>query len=108
MDYIKKEIFNKNSSNIYYSNNVIYNVNNEYDTFPYPGWFKSDVKSDKPTVAEREAGWIPKRSQPKLHKNKDTKAPMVCFQSACSVIYPCYVQDNSYILLNKVCNESHQ
>ena len=28
MDYIKKEIFNKNSSNIYYSNNVIYNVNN--------------------------------------------------------------------------------
>ena len=107
MDYIKKEIFNKNSSNIYYSNNVIYKVKNEYDIFPYPGWFKSDVKSHKPSVAEREAGWIPKRSQTKIQKYKD-KEPSVCFQSACSVVYPCYVQDNSYIYLNKVCYESNQ
>lgn len=108
MDYIKKEIFNKNSSNIYYSNNVIYDIKNDYDIFPYPGWFKSDVKSDKPTVAEREAGWVPRRSKLKVPKDDKDKKPMTCFQSACSVVYPCYVQDNSYIYLNKMCVENNQ
>lgn len=32
----------------------------DYDTFPYPRYFRGDPKSSFPIVAEREAGWRPR------------------------------------------------
>ncbi len=29
----------------------------DYDTFPYPRWFRGVPESSQPIVAEREAGW---------------------------------------------------
>ena len=102
IERIKNEIFLKNSNNPYYVNQTIYSVRNEYDQFPYPHWYKGVAESDKPQIAEREAGWIPKRHKEPVKKEKDTPIEM-CFQSACSTIYPCYSQDNSYLYLNKAC-----
>ena len=100
---IREEILKKNSPTPYYVDNTIFVINNKYDTFPYPGWFVSDVKSDKATVAEREAGWIPKnRFKPKIPREEDPK-PTFCFQNACSIVYPCYAQDSNYISSNKGC-----
>ena len=108
IERIKKEIFMKNSSNPYYTNKTIYSINNEYDQFPYPHWYKGDAESYKPMIAEREAGWIPKRHKEPIKKEKDTP-PETCFQSPCSTVYPCYAQDNSYLYLNKACvNLLHQ
>jgi len=102
IERIRKEIFLKNSNNPYYVNQTIYSIRNEYDQFPYPKWYKGVAESDKPIIADREAGWIPKRHKEIVKKEKDTPVEM-CFQSACSTIYPCYSQDNSYLYLNKAC-----
>ena len=108
IDHIKKQIVLKNSSNPYYVNQSIYTVRNEYDEFPYPRWYKGVAESVKPTIADREAGWIPKRIKAPI-KQQPQPLPETCFQSACSVIYPCYAQDNSYLYLNKACvNLIHQ
>jgi hypothetical protein len=102
IERIRKEIFLKNSNNPYYVNQTIYSIRNEYDQFPYPKWYKGVAESDKPIIADREAGWIPKRHKEIVKKEKDIPVEM-CFQSACSTIYPCYSQDNSYLYLNKAC-----
>jgi len=108
IDYINKQIILKNSNNPYYVNQSIYSVRNEYDEFPYPKWFKGIAESEKPIVADREAGWIPKRYKAPMKEPPHPK-PDTCFQSSCSTIYPCYAQDNSYLYLNKACiNLLHQ
>lgn len=108
IDFIKKQIVLKNSNNPYYVNQSIYSIRNEYDEFPYPKWFKGIAESEKPTIADREAGWIPKRFKEPI-KQPTQPLPETCFQSACSTIYPCYAQDNSYLYLNKACiNLLHQ
>jgi hypothetical protein len=100
--YIDEQIYMKNSSNPYHNSQHIYNIRNEYDSFPYPNWFKGIPESENPIISEREAGWIPK-SKKYENKKYQVDKPTTCFQSACSIIYPCYMQDNSYILLNKAC-----
>lgn len=102
---IRQEILRKNSSfNPYHVNHTIYSVNNDYDEFPYPRWFQAEVKSDKPVIAEREAGWVPKRTmKPKIPK-EEIKPMNTCFQNACSIVYPCYAPESNYISSNKVCN----
>jgi hypothetical protein len=102
IERIKNEIFLKNSNNPYYVNQTIYSVRNEYDQFPYPHWYKGKADSEKPIISDREAGWIPKRHKEPIKKEKEEPLEM-CFQSACSTIYPCYAQDNSYLYLNKAC-----
>ena len=104
MNHIKKQIEQKNSSNPYYDNQSIYYTHNEYDVFPYPNWFKGNVESHKPIIADREAGWIPKRPKPIISKDKHiSPSHSVCFQTSCSIIYPCYSQDNNYLYNNKAC-----
>lgn len=102
VNHIKKQIEQKNSSNPYYVNQSIYSSRNEYDVFPYPNWYKGNAESHKPIVADREAGWIPKRSKPIIAKGDNIKHD-TCFQTACSIIYPCYSQDNNYLYNNKAC-----
>lgn len=100
---IKEEIAKKNSNNPYRTGHVIYTVNTDYDIFPYNRWFKGDVQSSEPKIDEREAGWIPKRKQNLMPKQEPTPLPTTCFQSPCSIVYPCYSNDNNYYLLNKAC-----
>jgi hypothetical protein len=102
IERIKKEIFLKNNNNPYFVNQTIYSIRNEYDQFPYAGWYKGEAELDKPKIADREAGWIPKRYKEPI-KKQDATLPETCFQSACSTVYPCYAQDNSYLYLNKAC-----
>ena len=102
--YIREQILKKNSSEPYFVDSTIYMINNDYDVFPYPRWFKGNVKSDKPVVAEREAGWVPKNTfKPNIPK-EEVKKPTTCFQNPCSIVYPCYAPESNYISSNKVCN----
>ena len=71
----------------------------DYDTFPYPRWFRGVYDSPVPIVAEREAGWRPRHdSCYKMEKpcsEVASKYPNHCMQSACSTVYPCYPQQMS-------------
>lgn len=106
-DFIQQQIELKNSSNPYHVNQSIYHVRNEYDVFPYPNWYKGEASIDVPIVSEREAGWIPKKIVINEKKYVEPHPPP-CFQSACSTVYPCYAQDNSYLYLNKACTITKQ
>lgn len=103
---IQKEILLKNSNVPYIVENSIYNVENDMDIFPYPRWFQSIPTNDTPFIIEREAGWKAKNVD-YLKKSHIKKPPLrdsnLCFQAACSIVYPCYSQDNSYININKAC-----
>jgi hypothetical protein len=103
---IQKEIFMKNSTNPYIVGKSIYNSQNNMDIFPYPKWFQSVPTDDVAYVAEREAGWCPKNIN-FIKRNYVQKVPLrnpnLCFQAPCSVVYPCYSQDTSYINLNRAC-----
>lgn len=101
--FIREEILKKNSTDPYHVGNMIYCVNNDYDEFPYPRWFQGQVKSDKPFIAEREAGWAPKNTfKPKIPK-EEVKKLTTCFQNPCSIVFPCYNPEGNYISTNKVC-----
>jgi hypothetical protein len=106
--YVREEILKKNSSQPYYVDNSIYVIQNDYDTFPYPRWFRSDVKSHKVYVAEREAGWVPKNTFKPVIPKEEVKKPSTCFQNPCSIVYPCYAPEANYISSNKVCVIEHQ
>lgn len=65
----------------------------DYDHFPYTRWFRGDYTSDYPIIAEREAGFRSRHDscykidRPRSVNDDDT--PRVCFQDACSIVYPC-------------------
>jgi hypothetical protein len=65
----------------------------DYDTFPYPRWYRGDYNSSNPIVAEREAGWR-QRADACYTVNHQIKEPGPypnhCFEAACSTVYPCY------------------
>jgi hypothetical protein len=67
----------------------------DYDTFPYPRYFRGIPSSDVPVVAEREAGYRPRYdSCYKMKKDiKNVPYPNNCFQQPCSTISPCYNKD---------------
>ena len=64
----------------------------DYDHFPYTRYFRGRYNYDKPIVSEREAGY---RVRHDNNINKtcsyviDDDKPNVCFQDACSVVFPC-------------------
>ena len=102
-EIILKEIMIKNTNKPYFPGNLIYSIENDYNTFPYPRWFKGIPTDDNPIVSEREAGWVPKKNNKVFQKKPETKNPNLCFQTPCSTVYPCYAQDSSYISSNKAC-----
>jgi hypothetical protein len=85
----------------------------DMDNFPYKRYFRGIPDSPYPIVAEREAGWRPVNNDcynvedptkiKNIHKN--------CFESACSVVYPCYPsfaakyqdRDAFNVMLNNAC-----
>ena len=67
----------------------------DYDTFPYPRYYRGNPSSDVPIVAERETGWRPRHdtcysviNPPDMEKYP--LYPNNCFQTACSTVFPCY------------------
>jgi hypothetical protein len=63
----------------------------DYDTFPYPRWFRGVPESSQPIVAEREAGW-----RTRYDDCYSVERPLIpepypdhCFEAACSIVYPC-------------------
>ena len=64
----------------------------DYDTFPYPRWYKGVPEASIPIVAEREAGFRLRHDNCYTVNRKDelVKYPNNCMQTACSTVYPCY------------------
>lgn len=80
----------------------------DFDTFPYPRWFRGVPTSDRPIVAEREAGWRPRHDDcyKAMTTGQQVNHQNLCYQSACSTVYPCYptskINDEA-IMLNNAC-----
>lgn len=90
------------------------NVITDYDTFPYPRWYRGIPDSTQPIVAEREAGWRPRHDscyKVLTPKYTDNNYPNHCFEGSCSVTYPCTPQNLSKyadreainVILNRSC-----
>lgn len=111
---VRAQILQKQQSCPYYATvGDASSVITDYDTFPYPRWFRGVYSSDLPIVAEREAGWRP-RHDDCYRVNKpysNMPYPDHCFESACSTVFPCYPEyltkysDKKLldIMLNKSC-----
>ncbi len=99
---IRQQIMLKNQTNPYYVNYSYYSVNTDYDIFPYTRWFKGKALDDNPRIAEREAGFAFRNS----YKTKNVVVedeemkPRVCIQNACSTVYPCKGNADSYLASN--------
>ena len=85
----------------------------DYDNFPYGRWYRGQALSDKPIVAEREAGWRPRQKNcySNFSSPVENKYPNHCFETACSTVFPCYPkylqkfsdQEQMNVILNKAC-----
>lgn len=79
------------------------NVLTDYDLFPYTRWFRGIATSKDPIVAEREAGWRPRRDDcyKDNYYGKPTYPVKLCFESACSTVFPCKakteIEDSNYL-----------
>lgn len=99
VDHVRKQILKKqNFCPFFATAKDSVSVLTDYDSFPYNRWYRGVYYSDKPIVAEREAGYRP------LHNDcynvnrcsaPEDNYPKHCFQFPCSVIFPCSV-DNAY------------
>ena len=93
--------------------NEVTEIITDFDTFPYPRWYRGEYQSSHPVIAEREAGYRPIENQCyDVQRNKITKTyPNHCFEGPCSTVYPCYPQylaklsdrEAMNVLLNKSC-----
>lgn len=85
----------------------------DYDTFPYPRYFRGVPESTVPIVAEREAVWRPRHDScyKVLEPPGQIRYPNHCYETACSTTLPCYPnQLNRYadrealnVMLNDAC-----
>jgi hypothetical protein len=94
VENVRRQIIKKKGYNPYLSTTKqAVQVLTDYDTFPYPRYFRGIPDSSQPVIAEREAGWrvrhdnCYKVSNP---QNKDSNYPNHCFQGSCSGTFPCY------------------
>lgn len=113
---IRYQIDLKKKNKPYYSTNFNNkNVLTDYDTFPYPRYFRGDFNSDVPIIAEREAGWRPRNEEcyNNYYKRANTQNihhnitnPLHYFQPPCSTVYPKYVNENEISLTDIKLNEN--
>ena len=89
LDLVYNMIMKKKSYNPYYTSTT--NVITDYDEFPYKRWYRGIATSSDPIVAEREAGWRPRRDNcyNPINTNEIVNKPSLCFESACSTIFRC-------------------
>lgn len=113
---IREQIHAKKMSTPYYATaNQAKEVVTDYDTFPYPRYFRGVARSSVPIVAEREAGWRPRHDNCyKVNEPANLPGapyPNNCFQAPCSTVYPCYPEyltkysdkEALDLILNKTC-----
>ena len=119
IENVRHQIHRKKMSMPYHATtNQSVEVVTDYDTFPYPRYFRGVAESSIPIVAEREAGWRPRHDSCYNINSPATNAceypckyPNNCFQSACSTVYPCYpgfaskyaTKDSLDLFLNETC-----
>ena len=65
----------------------------DMDHFPYSRFYRGEYASNKPIIFEREAGW--RNTHNNCYRNeqpntKESNISNLCFQPACSTVYPCY------------------
>jgi hypothetical protein len=117
VDNVRKDINRSKHGNLPTSN-LVKEIITDYDTFPYPRWYRGQYNSSEPIIAEREAGYRP-REDNCYRKNNfivNVEYPTNCFESACSTVYPCYpeylakLSDRKAmnVLLNKNCISPHR
>lgn len=102
---VRTDIFNKSLSSPYYSTGKnILNIHTDYDTFPYPRWFRGIPTSSEPVVAEREAGYRKRNDscyRSKLCTETNKEYPKHCFEVACSTVYPCFDREHELYTKNR-------
>lgn len=115
-EYIKGQMVLKNSHVPYQAtSSMCKKTVTDYDTWPYPRWYRGEPDSDKPIIAEREAGWRQRHDNcytfnPPINTTPN-QYPNHCWQGASNTIVPCYPEylaryaDKNLIdsLLNKAC-----
>lgn len=64
----------------------------DFDHFPYGRFFRGVPTASYPIVMDREAGWRPREDRCYQVVKPITPGvqPEVCFEAACSTVYPCY------------------
>ena len=93
----------------------------DYDTFPYPRYYRGVPDATVPIVAEREAGWRPRHDTCyEVIEPSDLpvypKYPNHCFSSSCDITYPCYPEyasrygsiEEMHLILNDKCIVQHR
>lgn len=122
IDHIRNQIKLKKNNNPYMATTLdSIKVLTDYDTFPYPRWFRGVAQSTEPIIAEREAGWRPRHDncykliQP--YEDFSTQNyPNHCFEGPCSAVYPCYPEylqkfadrEALNVILNKSCTVQYR
>lgn len=97
------------SAPLYVTGDIPSSVITDYDTFPYPRWFRGVYDNSNPIVAEREAGYriLQSESYTDSKKKNETEAVLEhVFQTACTTIKPSFVLDpdsHEGTKLNKTC-----
>ena len=85
----------KKQPNVFYATeNDTSAVLTDMDNFPYQRFYRGQPESPNPIVFNREAGWREVKNNcynvedPTTKNIKNTHAH--CFETGCSVVYPCY------------------
>ena len=111
INFVQAQITAKNSYNPYYARaNMVSNATTDMDVFPYPRFYRGKPTDPNPNVMEREAGFRVRYQAgytPQINLT-DPNKPNVCFQPACSTIFPCIGnsdRNESKIKRNEVLNK---
>jgi len=108
IDFIQNQIAAKNSSAPYYADaSIVQQSITDMDVFPYTRFFRGKYNDHCPNVFEREAGF---RNHYQAVYTPDIKLPPppppnVCFQPACSTIFPCLATSDRNIAREQRNNE---
>jgi len=112
---IQYEINRKKYNEIpyYATSSNVKQVITDYDELPYRRWYRGIPELNVPIIAEREAGFRPLIKNIYITQPDEPEVINHCFESACSVVYPCYPEylkkyadkEKMDVMLNKSCLE---
>jgi hypothetical protein len=100
---LKKNITLKNACTPYFTSaDTIMSSITDYDTFPYPRWYKGVYNSQTPIIDKRQAGYHAMDYKKTLFSNTITcctnqETPTIEFQIPCSTILPSYSKNKKIV-----------
>lgn len=105
------ELKKYNERPYYATRSDVTQVITDYDEVPYKRWYRGIPEINTLIIAEREAGYRPQIQKVYISSKSEPEKINHCFESACSVVYPCYPEylkkysdrDEMNVLLNKTC-----